>query len=123
MAIEKFLQRRLDAFVRRKIYAERVDVLLIFVELEVQVGAGAATGGAYVSDNLALPHRRAVVNPFRESIQMRVTACVSRAVLDIYGLSVISVPSGESDDAVAHSANRGSSLGGEVDAGMRQINL
>ena len=68
MAIEKFLQRRLDAFVCREIYAERVYILLIFVELEVKMGAGAATGGAYVSDNLALAHRRAVVNPFREPV-------------------------------------------------------
>ena len=92
---------------------------MIFVELEVKVGTGAATGGAYVSDNLALPYRRAVVNPFRESVQMRVAACVSRVVLDIDGLSIISVPSGESDDAVAYGANWGSPFGGEVDARMR----
>ena len=119
LAIEMFLQGWIDALICREIDAQWVDILLIFVEFEVKMRAGAASGGAYESDNLALPHRRPVVNSFREPVQMGVTTGVSRIMLDVDSLSVITIPSGESDDAVAHSANRGSPVGGEVDARMR----
>ena len=100
-----------------------IDELLVFVELEVEVRAGASTRGTDVADDLSLGHGCAGANPYGKAVQMGIPAHVCRVVLDIDRFAIRAIPAGFADDAVTDGTNRSAPLRREIDACVRQIGL
>ena len=92
LVIEYRLQGRLDQVLGGEINAQRIDVLLILVELEMQMRTGCSAGGTNVTDDLSLGDSRAVSDPFGKPIEMGVAGCVFGIVLDFNHFPVETVP-------------------------------
>src|SRR5262245_10773802 len=104
-----------------EINAEGVNVLLVFIELEVKMRAGSPSGGAYVADYLAFGDGDARVNPIGEAIQVGVAARVRGIMLQIDRLAVSAIPASFYDSAIANRPNRRASLCSEINAGVWEI--
>ena len=123
LVIENRLQGRLDQILGGEINAQRIDVLLILVKLEMQMRAGCSAGGTDIADDLSFGDSRAVSDPFGKPIEMGVAGCVFGIVLDFNHFSVETVPVCERNHAIADRPDRGTSFGSEVHPRMGNINL
>ena len=123
LVIEYRLQGRLDQILGGELNTEGIDVLLIFIELEMEMRAGRSASGSDITDDLSLDDSRAVTDPFGKPLKMGVTGCVCGIVLDFHRLAVNTVPVCERNYAITDRADRGSSFGGEVHPRMGHINL
>src|SRR5262245_7850775 len=123
LVIEKRLQGRLDQILGGKINTQRIDILLVLIELEMEMRAGCSAGGSNITDDLSLCNSGAVTHPIGKPIQMSVTGCICGIVLDFDCLTVKTVPVGECDYAITHCADRGAPFCGEVHPRMRHIHF
>src|SRR5262245_226174 len=89
----------------------------------MQMGSGGSTRGANIANDLAFGHRYAALNAGCKTIEMGIAAHVSTVVHDINGFAVAAVPARIGYDATAYGSNRRTSLGGKIDARMRQGGL
>src|SRR5690349_340047 len=120
--LEDSQQGRLNDRFGRRIEIQRVDVLVVLIDLEVEVRAGAQARGADEADNLAFEHLDAVAEPVRESLQMGVARGVAAVVRHLDQSSVAAfLPAGEGDSAVGDRAHGRTELRGEIDAVMRPV--
>src|SRR5690348_13291213 len=123
LAIENPLQGWLDHVFGGKINTQWIDVLLVFIELEMEVRPGSSAGRAYVADDLAFRNRCACSNTVCKSIEVPISGRIGRVMLNIDRLAIAAVPSGCGYNPVANGAHRCSALSGEVYAGMRHVNF
>lgn len=123
LAVEHSQQAGLDGILGGKIDAERVDVLLIFVEFEMQMGAGTSAGGTHVTDDLALSYFGAVADSIGEIMEVSVAGHIPRVMLQVDSFTVMPIPAGLGNYSIAHGAHRCASFGGEIDTGVRDISF
>ena len=123
LVIEHCLQGGLDQILGGEINAQRINVLLILVKLEMQMRTGRSAGGTNVANDLSFGDSCAVSDPFGKPIEMGVAGCVFGIVLDFNHFSVETVPVCHRNNTIADRPDRGTSLGSEVYPRMRNINL
>src|SRR3989338_6918755 len=122
--VENPPQARLDSVLGRILEIQRIHVLLIAVQLEVQVGSRAPARGADVTDDLSLLHAQPPADPPRQSLQVGVTGGIDGVMLDFYHSAVAALsPSGVEDLALRHRPDRSPPFGAEVHAVVGTIHL
>ena len=82
---------------RREVDAQGIDILLVFVEFEVEVRARGSPGGADKSYNLSLGNAYTRLDAFGKTIQMGISARIGGVVFDVYGFAITAIPAGFGD--------------------------
>ena len=123
LIIEYRLQSRLDQILGGEINTQRINVLLILVELEMQMRAGCSAGGTNITDDLSFGDSGAVSDAFGKPIEMGIAGCVFGIMLDFDHFSVETIPVCERNYAIANRADRGTPFRSEVHPRMGNINF
>src|SRR5262245_56706636 len=123
LVIEKRLQGRLDQVLGREVNTQGIDVLLVLIELEMEMRAGCSAGGSDITDDLPLCNSGAAAHPIGKPLQMSVTCCICRMVVDFDCLTVKTVPVSECDYAITDCPNWGAPFRGEVHSRMRHVHF
>src|SRR5258708_16599007 len=110
--------RPLQALTRVDPRGHRIHPLIVDEHLEVEMVAGRQSGMSDLGDHLALADMRALGDPWREGIEMRIGRGVARAVADANVESVVAAPTQILDDAVGRRQHRRAARRAIVDAAM-----
>src|SRR5574341_899295 len=122
--VENPLQARLDRLLGRILEFQRIHVLLIAIQLEVQVSARAPARGADVADDLPLLHVHSPAYPRRQSLQMGVARGIDGVVLHFDHSAVAALsPSGVENLAPRDRPDRSPPFSAEVHAVVGTIHL
>src|SRR5262245_61364760 len=118
------LQRGLDLFFRREFHFQGIDIVLVFVKLEMEVGTCSSARRTNIAYDLSLAHAGAFGDAFGQRLQVRITRTESGVMADVDGSAVTAhLPPGEENFSVAHRAHRRAALGHEIDAVVRPLGL
>ena len=97
--------RRGQRLRRGKFGSQRVDVLVVHFQFEVQMRTGCPTCHADGADRVALSDAKALAQAGCDRLQMRIQRCVLAVVLNLYDVAVAALPAGENDDAFGDRAH------------------
>ena len=116
LILKELMQRRFEMIFGRKVDTERIDKLLVFVKLEMEMGTGGATRGADVTDGLPFGDYGAGLDAFGEPIEMGVATEKVGVMFDIDCFAVTAVPASFRDNSVADGSDRCAPLGGKINS-------
>src|SRR5262249_9377930 len=103
----------------RQLDAHRINEAIVDDDLEMHMRAGGEPRRADESDNLALAHVAADIEPARERGHMAVCGLVTVGVADAHIFAVAALLSDLADVAIAGGEDRRAGRGGPIDAGMQ----
>jgi hypothetical protein len=118
LVLKEFMQCRFEMIFGRKVDTERVNKLLVFVKLEMEMGTGGATRGADVTDGLPFGDYGAGLDAFGEPVEMGVAAEKVGVMFDIDCFAVTAVPASFRDNPVTDRSDGCAPLSGKINSKM-----
>src|SRR5579885_112435 len=121
--VEQRAHPRRNLMINTNLLGQRVDIVALFFESEMQMGTSRQSGRSNPSDNLAHVNPRIRMDVRTDSGQMPVDADHAALMLDANGVAELARPSRLLDPAVGDRLYRRAILRNEIDSDVRTIGV